>query len=258
MPDASESLLERRFEIETPERVQIVHDLAGIGSRFAAGVIDVAFVVAVVVVVGLALLLLLSGVAVGDEGGAAAALAAAGFASAVLFGYYVGFEALWAGQTPGKRMLRLRVVSEDGGPASFGAIVVRNVLRVVDLMPGVAPYGVAGVVMFVGARAKRVGDFAAGTVVVRERAETAPLPSSAFVGESSGDEVSRVDLERLRSFLSRAPQMIAASRASLARRLADEFAARHDIAYADAEEFLRLVAEGRSPAELRDAQGPRT
>jgi hypothetical protein len=85
----------------------------------------------------------------------------------VLCGYYVAFEVLWNGQTPGKRALGLRMVHVSGRPISFGASAVRNLLRLVDFLP--AAYGVGFLVMFFDKRARRLGDMAAGAMAVRQR-----------------------------------------------------------------------------------------
>jgi uncharacterized RDD family membrane protein YckC len=251
-----ESLLERHLEIETPERVRIVHDLAGIGSRFAAGLLD-AFLLSLLACAGSFAVLVLGGIArpEGEAAWTAVGYAAAGVAFAILFLYYSAFEIAWAGQTPGKRLLKLRVVAKDGGPASATAILVRNVLRLADAFPFAAPYGLGGAVMFVSPSARRIGDFAAGTIVVRERTE--PLVAAPRVTPDEGGGISETDAERARDFVLRAPQLIAANRAALARTIASDIAARHGLAFADAEQFLRAVARGARAADLRSAQGPR-
>jgi len=256
---ADESLLDARLEIETPERVKIVYDLAGIGSRFAAGSIDMlllGFVFAVMFAV--AIVAFSVALPSTQEAQMAMVFAVVGAFTAVLSLYYVGFEWLWSGQTPGKRVLKLRVISEDGGPASAGAMFLRNVLRVADLIPFAAPYGLGGLVMFVNRRAKRIGDYAAGTIVVRERPEplAAFRPAAAAEGALPGDVLGAADLARVQAFVVRAPQMIVASRDALARRIADDIAARHGLVYADAGKFLRGLAQGVTPKQLREAQGP--
>jgi uncharacterized RDD family membrane protein YckC len=254
------SLLDERLEIETPERVTIVYDLAGIGSRFAAGTID--FVILMSLFLALGTIVVFAAVVAlprSDEARTAFFLAAIGLFTAVLAVYYLGFEWFWSGQTPGKRALKLRVLSDEGGPASAGAIFVRNIVRVADLVPFAPPYAAAGLVMFMNRRAKRIGDYAAGTIVVREReqplapARLAPSAAGALPGEALEVE----ELARIRAFLARAPQMIRASRADLGRRLAHSVAQRHGLSFDDPEQLLRLLAAGRTPRELREAQGPK-
>lgn len=91
--------------------------------------------------------------------------------------YPVFFEVLWRGRTPGKVTLQLAVVREDGTPVSWPESVVRNLLRAVDILPGC--FGVALVSMMTSARFQRLGDMAAGTLVVyrappSERSTAAP------------------------------------------------------------------------------------
>lgn len=88
---------------------------------------------------------------------------------ALIWGYFVVFELLWNGQTPGKRVAGTRVVRLDGSPAGALAIVVRNLVRLIDFLPGA--YGVGLLTMFIDRRSRRLGDLAAGTLVIRERRE---------------------------------------------------------------------------------------
>jgi uncharacterized RDD family membrane protein YckC len=252
----TECILDERLEIETPERVKISYDLAGIGSRFAAGTIDVFLLALVFLVVGV-LVVVVASIRIPDEEGERIAfgIAAAGSLYVVLSLYYVGFELAWHGQTPGKRVLKLRVLSDGGGPAPTGAVVVRNILRAADLVPFAAPYALGGLVMFVNRRSKRIGDYAAGTIVVRERVQ--PRAPSPRTEAPVADALPAADLERIRAFTARAPQMVPASRAALASRIAEDVASRHGLAFGEPEQFLRLLASGKTPRELRDAQGPK-
>lgn len=255
--DSSGSFLDARLEIETPERVAISYDVAGIGSRFAAGAVDVLILAFVFMVVGV-VVVVAAGIVMPktQEAQMAFGLASAGAFFALLSLYYVGFEWIWHGQTPGKRLFKLRVLADGGGPASVGAVFVRNILRAADLLPGLAPYGLGGIVMFVNRRSKRIGDYAAGTMVVRERGQPLSPPPAPRADASSSDALAAVDLERVRNFVSRAPQMIEKNRADLAGSIARDVATRHDLAFDDPESLLRLLASGRTPREIRDAQGP--
>lgn len=95
----------------------------------------------------------------------------------IQWGYFVAFELAWEGQTPGKRALGLRVVDETGGRAAFTKLVIRNLLRVIDFLPMF--YGSGILVMLSTGRGQRIGDLAAGTLVVsiaaaRRRTRTWP------------------------------------------------------------------------------------
>ena len=87
----------------------------------------------------------------------------------IFAGYFILFEWLWNGQTPGKRWLKLRVIRDDGRPLTLWEAIARNLLRIADAAPGfVLPvYSVGLIVIFLSGRDQRLGDMFAGTVVVR-------------------------------------------------------------------------------------------
>ncbi len=149
--------------VSTPERVSFQYPVAGLGSRFLAQVIDMAVLVAIFVV-------LLSGAnALGkttrDQRLALLIVVMVSFV--LLFGYFWALEAVWSGQTLGKRALRLRVVGDQGQPLRFSQAAIRNLVRIVDFLP--VGYAIGVMAIFLNVRNKRLGDFAAGTLVVRER-----------------------------------------------------------------------------------------
>src|SRR5206468_11279553 len=115
----------------------------------------------------------------GDEVGGflIAGLFVAGFL--VYFGYDVAFETLASGRTPGKRAAGLRVVRLGGEPVGFVASAVRNLGRLVDMQPGLL-YAVGAATILFSRHNQRLGDLAAGTLVVRER--RAPLPFTRPAG----------------------------------------------------------------------------
>jgi len=112
----------------------------------------------------------------------------------VIAGYFVFFEWLWHGQTPGKRLLKLRVIREDGRPITFWEAAARNLLRIFDMMPAVVIpfYSVGLISVFISSRDQRVGDLFAGTVVVRERQDEAPTFKSVFSTSISDSAFQRV------------------------------------------------------------------
>ena len=169
---SDESLLDERLEIETPERVVIAYDLAGIGSRFAAGTIDAAILLVPWCAAG-CVAAAVTGISsdLNQEELGTLGWAVLGACVSIVFLYYLGCELILRGQTPGKRALKLRVVSVHGGNAGTGAIVLRNVLRLVDMLPVFFVHVLGGLVMFLNRRNQRLGDLAARTVVVRERPE---------------------------------------------------------------------------------------
>jgi uncharacterized RDD family membrane protein YckC len=83
-----------------------------------------------------------------------------------LWGYYIYFETSWNGQTPGKRWAGIRVIRQDGLPINLSEVIIRNLIRIVDFLPLL--YGLGIVAMFADSQSRRLGDLAAGTLVVRE------------------------------------------------------------------------------------------
>jgi hypothetical protein len=183
-----------------------------------------------------------------------------------VFLYFMLFEIFWNGQTPGKRWLGLRVIRENGYPIRAVDAVVRNLVRIVDALP--SGYAIGLLVMLFNARSKRLGDFAAGTIVVREDSWGAGTSLSALtssfepalvrvgaangvdgthrVGSAShGESAGRVDGDGgsefrlpalrpehatlVRDFLVRRGTMAPEARLRLAARLADTVATRYGL-----------------------------
>lgn len=153
---------EDRLTISTPEGVDLNVTLAGVGSRFTSALIDVGIQLVLIV----AVTLVAGAVGAGLGGGYGAALVSL-LSFVVVFGYDVFFEVLHAGRTPGKRLNGLRVVRAEGAPITFVTSVVRNLLRIVDFLPGGYLTGI--VTILATRRNQRVGDVVAGTIVVRDR-----------------------------------------------------------------------------------------
>jgi len=165
--------MEEFLNIDTPENVVFNYEVAGIASRCLAAAIDTLILMVMQIIVYLTLFAVF-GVSLGDlrdQGESAfgwiiAILGLIGFA--LFWGYYIFFELRWNGQSPGKRRMRLRVVRTDGMPITFTESLIRNLVRLVDFLP--AYYGLGLIVMFVNSQARRLGDLAAGTLVVRDHA----------------------------------------------------------------------------------------
>ena len=175
--------LEQSVEIETPEQVAFAYTVAGLGSRSAAALID--YLICIAIVIGV---LFLGTMTAATFPGPTSMLAEEFVMVlilltffAVFWGYYVLFEGLRDGQTPGKRAMSLRVVQDGGFSVSFAASAVRNLVRIVDMLPGVYAVGMTSVIL--SKTGKRLGDFAAGTIVVQERVVAAPVATSARAKE---------------------------------------------------------------------------
>jgi uncharacterized RDD family membrane protein YckC len=210
---------EDRLTIATPEGVDLELTLAGVGSRFASALID--YVIQLLILIALALIL---GVGIGlnsESGYSAAAWIVAAF---ILFiSYDVAFEVLASGRTPGKRLNGLRVVRENGAPITFTASAVRNVMRLIDILPGTYLVGICSIL--VSSQNQRLGDHAAGTLVVRERK---PLPAEPVVRsyrrvEAPAWDTSAIgpaEVTAVRSFLARRDVLTWDARQQLAAELA--------------------------------------
>ena len=168
----------REVAIRTPENIVFSYRLAGLATRAAAALIDtllLAFVIGVVVSAAAFVGELVKQVdrfAGGTIFGMGLALA-----FVIVFGYFALFEGLWNGQTPGKRAVRIRVVKDRGQAVRLLDSVLRNLLRIADILPGL--YLVAAISALLTERNKRLGDLAAGTIVVHVEPVSSPTRASA-------------------------------------------------------------------------------
>ena len=178
---------EETLVIETPERVPLAFALASIGNRFLAAAID-HFIQYLSIGIAAWIFLTAAGFGGGEQGGTLDQIAteAPKWTIAIMIlvvfllftGYFIFFEWLWDGQTPGKRLLKLRVIRDDGRPITLWEAIARNLLRIVDALPGL--YSVGLIVVFLSSRDQRLGDIFAGTVVIRERTDEAPTFAETF------------------------------------------------------------------------------
>lgn len=254
--------LEQRVEIETPEHVAFSYTIAGIGSRAAAALIDFVIVAAAMMVIWFAFGIIVDTLRdIGLLGGAAAT--AGSWAMAVMYvlgfalfwGYSVFFEALADGQTPGKRILGLRVVQDGGYSISFAASAVRNFIRILDAQPGFL-YVFGTLVAIFSRTTKRIGDHVAGTIVVHERApEFAPVAASPSAPADGGMPapvtalLTDDEFDLLSRFLERRQALEPAKRAELTAQIAARFAGR--LPEGAPNDSARLVRLFRAEQEAR-------
>ena len=232
--------------IETPERVELYYTRAHVGNRFLAAGVDHLLQVLMIAAVGLGVYLaggLFERIWAGLGQWAIAIAIMASFA--IYTAYFAVFETIWSGQTPGKRLFRLRVIREDGRPIRLYEALLRNLLRTfVDAMPilGAPLYSVGILSIFLSSRSKRVGDYVAGTVVIRESEAKAPtLDEVISLARTEANRVwakrdagfsidprslTAADVEALRAFLRRRYDLPDTIRASLANRIAMSLATR--------------------------------
>lgn len=163
------------LKIETPEGIQFSYALAGPISRCLAWVVDFIVVAVLVILVGrvISIFSLFSP----DLAGGIAAVTY----FVLTIGYGIVTEWLWRGQTLGKRVLRLRVMDLHGLRLQFHQVLMRNLLRAVDSLPFC--YFIGGLACFFSARSQRLGDLAAGTVVVHHARLSEPDLEQLLAGK---------------------------------------------------------------------------
>lgn len=221
--------------------------LAGIGSRFMAMFVDslIQFLAMIVLLISFALLGI--GAVVSPELGKWA-FAIYLFAFFLLYwGYFAIFEALWKGQTPGKRHAAIRVIRDSGRDITAKEAIARNLLRSIDLLPGMYAVGIASI--FFSPQNKRLGDYVAGTVVVHERR---PEESQPFWNTREDDattfggieKVTPEEIQMIETFLLRRLDLAPSIRQQSAQRIADHLLTKlevQDEQKRDLENFLELV-----------------
>ena len=166
--------------IETPEQVELAYSVAGVGSRFVAALLDGLIIGAFFFFELMAVVMIGAAGALTPGAGSVAETAGKWFIAFVVFvnfaivwGYFALFEAYWHGQTPGKRAMKLRVIKDSGRQITLFEALARNLLRVVDYLPSLYLVGV--ITMLCNKRNQRLGDLAAGTIVVHERLDEPSL-----------------------------------------------------------------------------------
>ncbi|MEP6733409.1 MAG: stage II sporulation protein M, partial [bacterium] len=223
---------EQTIDVETPELVVLTYSLAGVGSRVLAGLTDLAICVGAFLLLIILLASLTAGrIALSFDAGASWGVALLILAQfIILWGYYVLFEGLMDGQTPGKRLHRLRVVREGGYSVTFGVSAVRNLLRMIDMQPGIL-YLVGLTSLLVTRRGRRLGDLVAGTIVVREDVRPAALVPSRNRRDASDDAaalqtaLSEDEFVLLSRFVERWSTLDPLRRAALSEQIVKRFAA---------------------------------
>lgn len=235
-----------RLEVETADHVTLRYDLAGGGNRGFAALVD--FILASLIFAGaFYAFTTLAGAVGGSRVGPFVGVAVL-LTFALAWAYFILFEWLGNGQTIGKRLFGLRVIADDGAPASFTAVFVRNLVRVVDFLPGFYGFGLLAIV--VSSKSQRLGDLAAGTYVVR-----APRPQLDYFSLrtmtplGAGAAVAMRPLpgeaQRLvREFVARESRLAPDHRLRLAKQIAERIRpfARDLEPMLDDVEFLRAVA----------------
>lgn len=241
--------MDRYVSVRTPESIAFSYELAGLGSRFLAVAADMAIQVLLVLAIfwGIALAAGTAAPPSRTEMRLTESLALAlviAIVFAVFFGYFILFEAFWNGQTPGKRLLGLRVVRDGGYPVDMGAATIRNLIRVGEF--GFGFYAISAAAAILSKENKRLGDMAAGTIVVRE-AKPATLESIVARSQSTTDRVQSITEEEhalIDRFVNRREGLERHVRADIAAKLAQRIRPRvpYDLQRLDDEELLERVS----------------
>jgi uncharacterized membrane protein SpoIIM required for sporulation/uncharacterized RDD family membrane protein YckC len=248
----------RRVTVGTPEQVELGFEIADLGSRFVALLIDL--VLLLVAFLGLVLLHAWAGRSLD----APPLLSGLGTAALLLilfmvtWGYFVYFEAFQGGRTPGKRWTGIRVIHEGSHPLTFRGAAIRNLIRVIDAQP-VFTWLVGGLAMWVNPRTQRLGDMAAATLVIRDRgaAEITPEQLSSLVRERGAESrLSDAEFEALERFMERRGELGREARARLGDRLADTLAPHLTVVPATEDHLASLYEEERPRRQVSRLLGP--
>lgn len=247
-----------RFDIDTPEQIALELPLAGIGSRFLALTIDSLLQVALLFGGVLVFAVLAPGLAWNQR---YMAFLSQSFAAAVLillpfclyWGYFALFEILWQGKTPGKRLAGIRVIHQSGRPMTAIECIGRNLMRGVDILPGM--YGVGLVCMLCNQQNRRLGDYVAGTIVVHDKAPDSIAPT--WGGKPRAGSVlpelrklSADDLVLIETYLNRRYELEHGVRSQTAKRIVNLIQDRAGIQKTSEQgddDFLEMIAR-----QLRD------
>lgn len=220
------SSYDQHLEVETPENVVLDFEIAGMGSRLHAAIVDMLWIILATFALSL-LVVMTTAMGLGTRAMDVLLIVTAALGFWV---YFTLFEALREGQTPGKRNAGIRVVRDTGHPVNLASAAARNLLRGIDLFPPTMLLDVLLVVMH--PRGRRLGDLVAGTIVVRDRPIEAEIPEAAapVIEEDTGSpELDDAEFRILREFMERAPSLTPELRSRFAGRLADRFAERFPV-----------------------------
>lgn len=255
--DQDKLFLDGTYTVESPEQVEIDFELAGPGSRFCALLIDVILMAIIFFMVAfLSVALAESGrfsadqlSAIDDEAFASMSLAIIIIAYFLLnFGYFLCLEWLLSGRSLGKIAMQLRAVRDDGTPIAGTDILLRNLLRVVDAFP--VGYVVGGVIAFFHPLHKRLGDLAAGTIVIKERPlDYAARPDKGMrlrmqTFDVSNPHLTSSEKQLLQNYFRRRSEFAVALQPIVAQNVANRLAEHHGGDTADADLYLSRLATG--------------
>lgn len=238
-----------RFTLHTPESVELEFTLAGIGNRAYALVIDY-------IVLGLILIVLLVGALIFNSVLVEVVKQLVGstdrlelwligvqllIAFFIYVGYFVFFETLWSGQTPGKRYVKIRVIRDDGRPVRLQQSTLRALLRPFDDL-----FFIGVFLIVFNSREKRLGDLVGGTLVIQEEQPRTigALKVSKSTQSLIDNLLTEADISRL------LPEDFAVIREYLQRREAMIPNARNDVSKQLATQVKQIIGLEKLPAKV--------
>jgi uncharacterized RDD family membrane protein YckC len=258
-----------RIEFQTPENITVSYPLAGAGSRYLAFIVDmlilfgiaIAFTVLVLFALFLSVILDVTGGLFTEANAAILAIVSAiigGFSTLL---YFIIFEMIWDGQTPGKRLLRCRVVMEHGFSLGAAAVFLRGIFRVIDVVP------VLWIVPLANEKVQRFGDMVAGTVVVMEdEAHVSPMRELLLAREPERIQyrfspaqllqLTDRDVEALEKYCERRDRLPGKQRSDIAAKIARGLSRRvgmaEPVATDDEEQFIADLLDAHYRREARE------
>jgi uncharacterized RDD family membrane protein YckC len=274
---------QEQLSIDTPEQVSLRLPVAGVGSRFLAVFADTAIQIAALILFWVVVALIAASAPAAPRAVQPSPRAQAWGVAILIFlhfaaywGYFTLFEGLWRGQTPGKRLFRLRVIKDSGRQITFVESMARNLLRVIDMLPAMYLIGILSV-LFTRER-KRLGDLVAGTLVVHaeevveadsladatrtftagmfsggETAEGVAAQTAAYFPATAIARLDADDLAMLDTFFARIPELEVATKDAITARLLASLCARMQVAIPEGEGARALL--DAIAYELRNQMG---
>lgn len=238
-----------KIVIITPEQIELEYDLAGLGSRFVAFIIDSIVQWSIIILLFVAMIISVPNL---FETGITSLISNVVAAICIvlifvmLFGYFIFFETLWTGQTPGKKAAQIQVIKDNGEPISFSDSFLRNIFRIIDFLPWYYLLGI--ILILVNKQNKRLGDYVAKTIVVRLKSNLAPvvLPQLNVYSDVLMDvsQITEAEFGLVRDFLLRRDQLRPGARKILAEKISSLLMNKTQVDKntMETEEFLEILA----------------
>lgn len=169
---------QEQVTVKTPEYVSLNFKLAGLGSRAGAMIIDQLILTVINILIIVGLVFTMQSDAMVATGSTLPLVIAIILIFVIYWGYFFAWEFFFGGRTPGKKLLGIRVIQENGHSITLLSSMLRNLLRIIDMLP--TAYFVGMVMVFFHSSHKRLGDLVAGTIVVHERGGKKDKKSDSF------------------------------------------------------------------------------